>query len=114
VSASPRRVLGRPAAGGGETYRLRLYVSGMTPRSAQAIASIKRICDARLAGRYELDVIDLYRQPERARLDQIIAVPTLIKSRPLPVRRLIGDLSDERRVLIGLSLWPWAAHPEGS
>lgn len=87
-------------------YVLRLYVAGMTSRSMRAIASIKTICDEHLAGRYELDVIDLYQQPVLARGDQIIATPTLIKQLPAPLRRLIGDLSDTERVLVGLNLKP--------
>lgn len=87
-------------------YRLRLYVSGMTPRSARAIANIKEICEEHLKGLYVLEVIDIYQQPVLAKGDQIIAVPTLLKKLPLPLRRLIGDLSDRERVLIGLDLKP--------
>jgi circadian clock protein KaiB len=85
-------------------YRLRLYVAGMTPRSARAIANIKAICEEHLKGRFALEVIDIYQQPVLAEGDQIIAVPTLLKKLPLPLRRLIGDLSDRERVLIGLDL----------
>ena len=87
-------------------YVLRLYVTGATPRSTLAVATIKRLCELHLAGRYDLEVIDLYQQPARAKLDQIIAVPTLVKEAPLPVRKLIGDLSDPDRVLIALNLIP--------
>lgn len=87
-----------------DRYVLRLFVSGMTPRSAQALATIKSICDEHLAGRYELEVIDIYRRPDLASDDQIIAVPTLVKMLPEPLRRYIGDLSDRERVLIGLGL----------
>lgn len=87
-------------------YVLRLYVAGMTPRSMQSVISIKNICDEHLAGRYELDVIDLYQQPVLAKGDQIVATPTLIKRLPAPIRRLIGDLSDTERVLVGLNLKP--------
>jgi circadian clock protein KaiB len=87
-------------------YRLRLYVAGMTPRSARAVANIKEICEEHLKGRYALEVIDIYQQPVLAKGDQIIAVPTLIKRLPLPLRRLIGDLSDRERVLVGLDLKP--------
>jgi len=87
-------------------YRLRLYVAGMTPRSAHSITNIKEICEVYLKGRYDLQVIDIYQQPVLAEGDQIIAVPTLIKKLPLPLRRLIGDLSDRHRVLIGLDLKP--------
>jgi circadian clock protein KaiB len=85
-------------------YVLRLYVTGLTPRSTQAIATIKAICEEHLSGRYDLEVIDIYQQPTLAQDAQIIAVPTLIKKLPLPLRRLIGDLSDEDRVLLGLDL----------
>ena len=87
-------------------YELRLYVAGMTPRSARALANIKQICEEHLKGHYGLQVIDLYQQPVLAKGDQIIAVPTLIKKLPMPLRRLIGDLSDRERVLIGLDLKP--------
>ena len=91
---------------GKQRYRLRLYVSGMTPRSTLAFANIKEICEERLKGLYVLEVIDIYQQPVLAEGDQIIAVPTLLKKLPLPLRRLIGDLSDRERVLIGLDLKP--------
>lgn len=87
-------------------YRLRLYVSGATPRSAQAISNIKAIGDKRLAGRYELEVIDAYQQAELVRKEQIVVLPTLIKSLPGPLRRIIGDLSDEEQVLVGLGIGP--------
>jgi circadian clock protein KaiB len=87
-------------------YALRLYVAGMTPRSTRAIANIKEICREHLNGLYALQVIDLYQQPVLAKEDQIIAVPTLIRKLPTPVRRVIGDLSDRERVLIGLDLEP--------
>jgi len=85
-------------------YRLRLYVSGATPRSTQAIANIKALGEKRLAGRYELEVIDAYQQAELARDEQIVVLPTLIKSLPGPLRRMVGDLSDEEQVLLGLGL----------
>jgi circadian clock protein KaiB len=87
-------------------YVLRLYVSGATPRSVEAIANLKAICETHLKGCYDLQVIDIYQQPELARDQQIIAAPTLIKKLPLPLRRLVGDLSKEERVLVGLDLLP--------
>jgi len=87
-------------------YVLRLYVAGMTPKSTRAIANVKRICNEHLAGRYELEVIDIYQQPKLAKGEQIIAAPTLIKKLPLPLRRLIGDMSDTERFLIGIDLKP--------
>jgi circadian clock protein KaiB len=89
-----------------ETYLLRLYVSGATSRSLQAIQNIKAICGDHLKGRYELEVIDVYQQPELLKNDQIIAVPTLIKQRPQPLRKFIGDMSDQGRILVGLGLVP--------
>jgi circadian clock protein KaiB len=89
---------------GTEKYVLRLYVTGMTARSARTIENLQTFCEKHLAGRYELQVIDVYQQPELARTEQIVAVPTLIKKLPLPLRRLIGDMSDEHRVLVGLGL----------
>lgn len=88
----------------GERYVLRLFVSGMTPRSARAVAAIRSICEEHLAGRYDLEVIDIYQHPELATADQVIAAPTLVKKLPEPLRRLIGDLSDTERVLVGLGL----------
>jgi circadian clock protein KaiB len=93
-------------------YVLRLYVAGVTPRSVQAIETIKRICEQNLHGRYQLEVIDIHQQPALAMGDQIIAVPTLLRKLPAPLRTLIGDMSDEQRVLIGLDLRPGAAHRE--
>ena len=86
------------------SYRLRLYVSGATPRSTQAIANIKAIGEAHLAGRCELEVVDAYQQAELVRDQQIIVLPTLIKYLPAPLRRIVGDLSDEDQVLLGLGL----------
>ena len=89
---------------GKEPYVLRLYITGMTPRSTEAISSIKTICEKHLQGRYSLEVIDIYQHPSLAGDEQIIAVPTLIKKLPAPLRRLVGNLSKEDRVLMGLDL----------
>jgi circadian clock protein KaiB len=89
-----------------ERYVLRLYVTGMTPRSSEAIATLKKVCETHLAGQYDLDVIDIYQQPELARREQIIAAPTLVRELPLPLRRFIGNLADLDRVLVGLDLQP--------
>jgi circadian clock protein KaiB len=86
------------------TYVLRLYVTGSTSASVRAIANIKQICEKYLQGSYELEVVDLYQQPTLAKGEQIIAAPTLIKKLPLPLRRIIGDMSDTERVLVGLDL----------
>jgi circadian clock protein KaiB len=85
-------------------YQLRLYVAGTTPYSVSAIANIKKICEEYLKDRYELEVIDLYQNPTLAKGEQIIAAPTLIKRLPLPLHRIIGDLSAVERVLVGLDL----------
>ena len=85
-------------------YVLRLFVSGSTPKSARAIENIKRICEEHLKNQYDLEVIDIYQQPGLARDEQIVAVPTLIRQRPPPERRLVGDLSNQRTVLFGLDL----------
>jgi len=85
-------------------YVLRLYVAGITPRSRKAIANVKELCDEHLPGRCELEIIDIYQQPKLAAGEQIIAVPTLIKKLPLPLRRFIGDLSDTDRVLVRLDI----------
>ena len=88
----------------GERYILRLYVAGMTSRSARAVENVRAFCEKHLEGRYELQVIDVYQQPALAKSEQLIAAPTLIKKLPLPLRRLIGDMSNEDRVLVGLDL----------
>lgn len=90
--------------GGNEKYILKLYVTGTTPRSVRAIANIKEICEEHLKGRYELEVVDLYQQPGLAKSEQIIAAPTLVKKLPLPLRRIIGDMSGTEKVLVGLDL----------
>ena len=89
-----------------ERYVLRLYVTGSTPRSAKAIQNIRALCEQHLEGRYDLEVIDIYQQPVLARGEQIIAAPTLIKKLPAPLRKVVGDLSDVDRVLMGLDLRP--------
>ncbi len=94
----------RPPKAASGRYLLRLYVAGLMPKSTLAIANIKKICDEHLLGRYELEVIDLYQQPQLAQGDQIVAVPTLIKKLPPPLRRIIGDMSNTERVLVGLDL----------
>lgn len=85
-------------------YVLRLYVAGSTARSAQAVATIRSLCEEHLAGRYDLEVVDLYQQPQAAVGEQIVAAPTLVKKLPAPVRRMVGNLSDRDRVLVGLDL----------
>ena len=92
------------AGGATERYMLKLYVTGATERSLRAIANLKAVCEQYLKGRYHLEVVDIYRRPELLRRDQIVAVPTLIKKLPVPVRLLVGDLSRTEQVLQGLGL----------
>jgi circadian clock protein KaiB len=87
-----------------DKHILRLYITGSTVRSVLAIENLKKICEEYLEGRYELEVIDLYQHPSLAKGEQIIAAPTLIKKLPLPFRRIIGDMSDKEKVLLGLDL----------
>lgn len=94
------------ASGEDPRYVLRLYVAGSTVRSVRAIEAIKHICETELRGRYDLEVIDIYQQPELAQGDQILAVPALVKELPSPLRTLIGDMSDTDKVLVGLGLQP--------
>ena len=103
ATAAFEKSLAKPAR---PRYVLRLYVTGLTPRSTRALSNIKAICEEHLQGRYDLQVIDIYQQQVLAEGEQIIAVPTLIKKLPEPLRRIIGDLSDRERVLIGLDLKP--------
>jgi circadian clock protein KaiB len=85
-------------------YRLRLYVAGQTPRSLQALSNLKRICEEHLAGNYRVEVIDLLQKPQLAAGDQILAIPTLVRAIPKPARKIIGDLSNIEKVLVGLEL----------
>ena len=87
-------------------WELRLYVAGQTPRSLTAFANLKQICEEHLKGRYRIQVIDLVEKPQLSRGDQILAIPTLVRKLPEPVRKIIGDLSDTERVLVGLDLRP--------
>jgi circadian clock protein KaiB len=100
-AAADERLLADPKK---KHFVLRLYVTGTTPQSVRAIANVKKILDENLRGYYQLEVIDLYQQPQLAKGEQIIAAPTLIKQLPLPVRRVLGDMSKTERVLVGLGL----------
>jgi circadian clock protein KaiB len=94
-----------PAATAPE-WQLKLYVAGQTPRSMTALANLKRVCETHLAGRYQIEVVDLLVNPRLAAGDQILAVPTLVRKVPEPIRKIIGDLSNEERVLVGLDVRP--------
>jgi circadian clock protein KaiB len=87
-------------------YNLRLYVAGQTPKSMAAITNLRKLCEEYLAGRYSIDIVDLMRDPELAQTHQIVAVPTLVRELPEPIRRIIGDLSNTQRVLLGLDIDP--------
>jgi circadian clock protein KaiB len=85
-------------------YDLRLYVAGQTPKSVAALANLKRFCEEHLAGKYKIEVVDLVENPKLARSDQILAIPTLVRRLPEPIRKIIGDLSNSERVLVGLEI----------
>ncbi len=103
--AQPRSVnSGKPPEG--EHWDLRLYVAGQTPRSVAAFANLKRLCDTHLAGRYSIEVVDLVKHPQLAAGDQIVAIPTLVRKLPAPLRKIVGDLRDTERTLVGLQLRP--------
>lgn len=92
----------------GEAWELRLYVAGQTPRSVAAFANLKKICEEHLAGRYNIEVVDLVKHPQLAAGDQILAIPTLVRKLPQPLRKIVGDLRDTERALVGLQLRPAA------
>jgi circadian clock protein KaiB len=91
---------------GAGKWNLRLYTAGQSPKSLAALANLKRVCDEHLAGRYSIEVIDLLKNPRLAKDDQIVAIPTLVRKLPEPLRRIVGDLSDTERTLVGLQLRP--------
>jgi len=90
----------------GETYKLRIYVTGQTPNCVAAFGNLKRICDEHLKGKYQIEVIDLLENPKLAAGDQILAIPTLVRKLPPPLKKVIGNLSNTNRVLVGLDLFP--------
>jgi circadian clock protein KaiB len=87
-----------------ETFELRLYVAGQTPKAQRAFANLRKICDEHLAGRYSIEVVDLLEDPQLGKGDQILALPTLVRRLPAPIKKIIGDLSNTERVLVGLDL----------
>lgn len=99
-----QRKKGRNGNGDREHWILRLYIAGQTPKSVAALSNLNEICEAMLKGQYEIEIIDLARKPELARENQIFAIPTLVRQLPHPIRKIIGDLSDKQRVLVGLAL----------
>jgi circadian clock protein KaiB len=94
-----------------DVWYLRLYVAGQSPKSLHAVANLKRLCEEHLAGRYEIEIVDLVESPALARRDDILAIPTLVRRLPAPLRRIIGDLSNTERVLVGLRLEPGGDGP---
>ena len=96
----------RPEKADSDRWLLRLYVAGQTLKSIAALTNLKKLCETHLAGRYEIEVIDLLKNPKLAAGDQILAIPTLVRKLPTPVKKIIGDLSNEHRVLVGLDLRP--------
>jgi circadian clock protein KaiB len=92
-----------------EVWQLRLYVAGQTPKSMTAFANLKKLCETYLAGRYQIEVVDLVQQPQLAAGDQIVALPTLVRKLPQPLRKIVGDLSNTERTLVGLQLRPAGA-----
>jgi len=105
-AASPQDLCNVPQAGPQTEWELRLYVAGQGARSVTAFANLKSLCEAHLAGRYRIEVIDLLEKPQLSRDDQIVAIPTLVRSLPTPIRKIIGDLSNTERTLVGLQLRP--------
>ena len=101
MEKSKPRARSRPTE---KIWELRLYVAGQTPKSLTAFANLKKICEEHLAGQYHIEVIDLLKKPQLASGDQILAIPTLVRKLPEPIRKIIGDLSDTERVLVGLNL----------
>jgi circadian clock protein KaiB len=97
----------RPSKRVAKTWELRLYVAGQTPKCLAAFSNLKKLCEEHMAGQYHIEVVDLLRQPQLAHGDQILAVPTLVRKLPEPVRKIIGDLSNTERVLVGLDLRPY-------
>ena len=106
MSQKTKPVTAPPSCVESESWKLRLYVAGMTPRAVAAFDNLKKLCEEHLAGCYEIEVVDLLENPKLAVGDQILAVPTLVRKLPPPMKKIIGDLSNEERVLVGLDLKP--------
>jgi circadian clock protein KaiB len=97
-----------PAEAGDETWELRLYVAGQSSKSVAAFANLKALCERYLPGKYEIEIVDLLQKPQLARGDQIVAIPTLVRKLPEPIRKIVGDLSNTEKTLVGLQLRPRA------
>lgn len=109
MSEFEREMLAATESARSQTYVLRLYVAGINQRSNRAVFNVRNLCEKYLKGRYQLQVVDIYQQPELAKSANLIAAPTLIKELPVPLRRLVGDFSDIDRVLVGLNIVPGAS-----
>lgn len=103
---SLQEIASKGSTGTGDTWDLRLYVAGQSPRSLSAFANLKKICEEHLPGRYNIEVVDLVKHPQLATGDQILAIPTLVRKLPQPLRKIVGDLRDTERALVGLQLRP--------
>lgn len=106
IKAAKNKIGRKPAEATSEVWNLRLYIAGQTPKSITAFANLKKICDANLKHKYTIEVIDLLQNPQLAKGDQILAIPTLVRKLPPPIKKIIGDLSNTERVLVGLDLRP--------
>jgi circadian clock protein KaiB len=104
MKTTPKAAKPAPATPAADFWKLRLYIAGQTPKSLTALANLKRLCEQRLKGRYAIEVVDLIEQPRLAKDDQILAIPTLVRRLPPPMRKIIGDLSNTERVLAGIGL----------
>jgi circadian clock protein KaiB len=104
MKASPKKAAAKTAPEAVDFWKLRLYVAGETPKSVRALANLKRFCEDRLKDRYTIEVVDLLQHPQLAKRDQILAIPTLVRRSPAPMRKIIGDLSNTQRVLVGMDL----------
>lgn len=102
--AAKKKPVKKSTAASSDVWNLRLYVAGQTPKSIMALTNLKKFCEEHLKGKYTLDVIDLLQNPQLAKGDQILAIPTLVRKLPVPIRKIIGDLSNTERVLVGLDL----------
>ena len=106
AAKKPTNKTTRPEQSSGKIWQLRLYVAGQTPKCLTALANLKKICEQHMPGEYEIEIVDLLEQPQLASGDQILAIPTLVRKLPEPIRKIIGDLSNTERVLVGLDLRP--------
>jgi circadian clock protein KaiB len=113
-SSTTRRPRSRKAQEQDQSWDLRLYIAGQTPKSMAAIQNLQNFCQMYLPGKCRIEIVDLLKDPELARTDQILAIPTLVRKVPMPIRKIIGDLSNTDRVLVGFDLRPQVAQPEAS